>query len=295
MARVGEDKAEVQAIEWEEKAKAKLKGFSWFGSGATKYEDASESYIKAANIYKMAKKWDAAGTAYINAAECLVKAQSKHEAATNYINASNSLKKTNITESIKALKTAIELFTDEGRFSIAAKHQKDLAELYETEAQDLQSAMDSYQTAADYFEGENSTSSANACLLKVAQLAAQVEKYDKAIELYEQVARQSIDNNLLKWSVKEYFMKAGLCHLCSQDIISCKRALEKYQEMDCTFSSQRECKFLKDIIAAYENYDVEAFTQAVVEFDSISKLDAWKTSVLLRIKNSIKSEDQGLA
>jgi alpha-soluble NSF attachment protein len=65
--------------------------------------------------------------------------------------------------------------------------------------------------------------------------------------------------------------------------------------MDVTFSSQRECKFLESIIAAYEAYDVEAFTNAVVEFDSISKLDAWKTSILLRVKNSIKSEDQGLA
>lgn len=35
--------------------------------------------------------------------------------------------------------------------------------------------------------------------------------------------------------------------------------------------------------------DVDAFTQAVVEYDSISKLDQWKTSILLRIKNSIKS------
>lgn len=30
-------------------------------------------------------------------------------------------------------------------------------------------------------------SSANKCLLKVAQYAAQLEKYDKAIEIYEEV------------------------------------------------------------------------------------------------------------
>jgi hypothetical protein len=32
-----------------------------------------------------------------------------------------------------------------------------------------------------------SCSSANKCLLKVAQYAAQLEQYDKAIEIYEQV------------------------------------------------------------------------------------------------------------
>jgi hypothetical protein len=59
-------------------------------------------------------------------------------------------------------------------------------------------------------------SSSNQMLLKVAQFAAQTEKYDKAIEIYETVAKKSIDNSLLKWSVKEYFLKAGLCHLCNE-------------------------------------------------------------------------------
>lgn len=41
-------------------------------------------------------------------------------------------------------------------------------------------------------------------------------------------------------------------------------------------------------MAAVEAYDAEAFTNAVIEFDSITKLDAWKTSILLKIKNGIK-------
>lgn len=53
--------------------------------------------------------------------------------------------------------------------------------------------------------------------------------------------------------------------------------------------------YLQDLINAYEAYDVDAFTQAIVEFDSISKLDQWKTTILLRIKNHIKNEDKGLA
>jgi len=118
-----------------------------------------------------------------------------------------------------------------------------------------------------------------------------LEKYDKAIEIYEKVASGSLDNNLLKWSVKEYFFKAGLCHLCTSDVVAANRALEKYKDMDPTFTSQRECKLLEQINVAYENLDVEAFTSAVVEYDQISKLDAWKTSMLLKIKNSMKHED----
>jgi len=284
-----DDKAE----EWIEKGDKKVKSISWFGGG-TKYEDAAEMYIKGANLYKVAKKWEQAGGAFIKAAECQLKMQSKHEAATNYINASNCFKKSNINDAGNAIRIAVELFVDEGRFSIAAKHQKELAELYEQES-DFPNAIDNYQIAADYYEGEGQTSAANGCLLKVAQFSAQLEKYDKAIEIYEKIGKASLDNNLLKFSVKDYFLKAGLCHLCTQDIVSSKRALEKYQEMDVGFASQRECKFLQEIITAYENYDAEAFTQAVVEFDSVIKLDQWKTTILLRIKNTIKNEDNSLA
>jgi alpha-soluble NSF attachment protein len=38
-------------------------------------------------------------------------------------------------------------------------------------------------------------------------------QYDKAIEKFEQVAYASLDNQLTKWSLKEYFLKAGLCHI----------------------------------------------------------------------------------
>jgi len=269
-------------------ADKKLKGFTFFG-GSSKWEEAADLFTKAANLFKMSKKWDRAGEAYTKAAECHLKLQSKHEAATNYIAAANCYKKSNVAEASLCLKQAIEFYTDEGRFSIAAKHQKELAELHEAE-NDLENAISAYQLSADYYEGEGSTSSANQCLLKVALFSAQLERYDKAIELYEQVASGSIDNNLIKWSVKEYFLRAGLCHLAKGDMVSSERALERYQDMDATFSSQRECKFLQELVTACKGRDVEAFTGAVVEFDSISKLDSWKTSILLKIKNSIKED-----
>jgi alpha-soluble NSF attachment protein len=54
----------------------------------------------------------------------------------------------------------------------------------------------------------------NKCLLKVAHFAAQLEEYDVAIDNFERVATDSMDNQLTKWSIKEYFLKAGLCSLC---------------------------------------------------------------------------------
>lgn len=56
---------------------------------------------------------------------------------------------------------------------------------------------------------------ANKLFLKVADLAAMEGDYYKAIEHYEKVAKSSVSNNLMKWSVKDYFLKAGMCHLAT--------------------------------------------------------------------------------
>lgn len=45
-----------RAEEWIEKAEKKLKSFSFFGGGSTKFEEAGEFYVKAANLFKLAKK-----------------------------------------------------------------------------------------------------------------------------------------------------------------------------------------------------------------------------------------------
>lgn len=74
-----------------------------------------------------------------------------------------------------------------GRFTIAAKHHITIAEIYETELVDIEKAIAHYEQSADYYKGEESNSSANKSLLKVAAYAAQLEQYQKATEIYEQV------------------------------------------------------------------------------------------------------------
>lgn len=57
---------------------------------------------------------------------------------------------------------------------------------------------------------------ANKHYLKVADLAALKADYYKAIENFEKVAKSSLNNHLMKWSVKDYFLKAGMCHLATK-------------------------------------------------------------------------------
>lgn len=49
------------------------------------------------------------------------------------------------------------ILTEKGRFQSAAKHQEDIASIYETELIDLDKAMNAYEVAADWYSAEAST------------------------------------------------------------------------------------------------------------------------------------------
>lgn len=85
----------------------------------------------------MCKKWNQAGQAFTEAANLHAKAGSRHDAATNYVDASNCYKKSDTNESVTSLLKAIDIYTDMGRFTMAAKHHQSIAEMYENEANDL--------------------------------------------------------------------------------------------------------------------------------------------------------------
>ncbi|KAK4277767.1 hypothetical protein QN277_015715 [Acacia crassicarpa] len=273
--------------EFEAKAEKKLNSWGFFSS---KHEDAADLFDKAANSFKLAKAWDKAGSTYIKLANCYFKVESKHEAAQAYVDAAHCYKKTNINEAVSCLDKAVNIFCEIGRLSMAARYFKEIAELHESE-QNIEQAIVYYEKAADFFANEEVTTSANQCRQKVAQFAAQLEQYQKAIDIYEDIARQSLNNNLLKYGVKGHLLNAGICQLCKADDVAITNALERYQELDPTFSGTREYRLLADIADSVEQEDVGKFTDVVKEFDSMTPLDSWKTTLLLRVKEKLKSKE----
>ncbi|XP_012888195.1 PREDICTED: alpha-soluble NSF attachment protein [Dipodomys ordii] len=287
--------AEAVALlaEADRKVKNSQSFFSGLFGGSSKIEEACEIYARAANMFKMAKNWSAAGNAFCQAAQLHLQLQSKHDAATSFVDAGNAFKKADPQEAINCLMRAIEIYTDMGRFTIAAKHHTSIAEIYETELVDIEKAIAHYEQSADYYKGEESNSSANKCLLKVAGYAAQLEQYQKAIDIYEQVGTSAMDSPLLKYSAKDYFFKAALCHFCI-DMLNAKLAVQKYEELFPAFSDSRECKLVKKLLDAHEEQNVDSYTESVKEYDSISRLDQWLTTMLLRIKKTIQGEEEDL-
>jgi alpha-soluble NSF attachment protein len=75
----------------------------------------------------------------------------------------------------------------QGRFTMAARYHSNIAEICESELVDFEQAITHYEQAADYYKGEDSTGSANKCLLKVAHMAAMLQQFDKAAGIFEEV------------------------------------------------------------------------------------------------------------
>ena len=74
-----------------------------------------------------------------------------------------------------------------------------------------------------------------------------------------------------------------------------RRALDQYQESDPTFRATREFQLLGDLTDAVEQGDQEAFADKLYQYDQMSKLDKWKTTLLLRVKDAIESKEDDFA
>ncbi len=145
MTDPNEQKAQQKLLEAEKRSKG-AGGFlgSLFGGGGR--DDAADLYIQAANLFKIAKKWTEAGRAFVKAAELyLARGDAKHDAAQQYAEAANCYRKVNPQLAVDCLVKSAEIYTDMGRFTMAAKHHTTIAELYETDCPDLEQAISHYQ------------------------------------------------------------------------------------------------------------------------------------------------------
>jgi len=271
-------------------AENKLKSFSFFNS-SSKYEDAVEIYDKAAAQYKIQKEWDQAAECYVRAAELSEKLKNIHEACNHYVNAAKAFKNTNLKESIKMYNIAVSLHLDSNRMSTAAKLWKEIAQLEEKQ-EHTKEAIKAWAECANCYEADDASASANQAHIKVADLSVEEEDYKRAIVIYEKVAGAAMDTQLGRWSVKDYYFKAALCHFVvgstSGDTKTLETALEKYKEQFPAFDGTRELKLVENCLAAYKDVDSDKFTAYVRDYDRISKLDNWTAKILLDIKTALK-------
>ncbi|KAH7916398.1 soluble NSF attachment protein [Hygrophoropsis aurantiaca] len=263
----------------------------WFSSSSTKYEEAGDLYQQAANAFKLENSFREAGDSFAREAECREQCKEVNEASNAWWNAAKAYKRGYPDLAIQALGQTISHLTKSGRFRQAADREKDIAQIYRHEMNDLHKACESLERAGNWYSQEDAVATANGCFKDAADLHGEIGEFPQAIALYEQVADHSLTSALTKYSVKEYWLKSCLCALAMKDVVTAKRSIAKYSSQDTSFTNTRECKFLNVLIESIDAGDQEMFTGAVVEYDKITNLDNWKTAILLKIKKGIQQDE----
>lgn len=267
---------------------------SLFSFGSTrKYEDAADLFVKAANSYKLANQSLSAGDAYLEAAEAWSKVgDNASDVVSCVAEAAQQYRKIDPAKAVDTYRRAIDMYNDAGRMGMSSRYCKEMAEVFEAD-NNQDGAMAAYQEAAELFNMENKKQNANQCLLKIAVMAADKGDFLRAGKIYEDSGKDSMGSKLGAYAAKGHFFNALLCFLAMGDCVQVTQKSDEYKNVDYSFGSSRECGFIEKILQAAENHSSEEFSDACAEFDRITPLDPWKTSLLLKAKKMMADEEGG--
>eukprot|EP00742_Colponemidia_sp_Colp-10_P016428 GILJ01018824.1.p3 GENE.GILJ01018824.1~~GILJ01018824.1.p3 ORF type:complete len:289 (+),score=44.91 GILJ01018824.1:2579-3445(+) len=256
---------------------------------SVRLDEALDLYRAAINKFKMERDWNSASTTLM---KCInIKEQDKGKDKDNgdlaslYLELGNLGRHHLLDNRSEAYERSAALFAEQGAFNQAAKAYRLLGELCESSRR-LEEAVIAYQKASDMFLVEQAVAASCGVLIKVADLSAELENYERAVAVYERLAQDSVDNTMFKYQCTSYFFKAALSRLAhNADTVGMRAALERYIDLFPTFSTSREYELLVLVAAALDNGDTQAFTDHVFQFDGISKLSPLTTQLLLKIKS----------
>ncbi|KAF4687167.1 hypothetical protein FOZ60_004260 [Perkinsus olseni] len=278
--------AEDMIKEAEKKAQGSKGLFSFLGGGPS-YDEAADLYKNAANQFKLAKDWNRAAETLVLAGEMMGKYGSASDEAHYYEEAGNAFRRAErIKDAITWYEHAVKIYSSAGRFQAGGKILRTIAEMSEEDIDvKPEEALAYYKKAADMFEmDEYSKAPHSQCMLKVAELSAEVGKYEDAAKIFEKEGEKALHNSMLQFGAREHFLKAGIMWMCAGDPVTASIAVERYMSEDPRLATSREGELLQDITQAFSNNDVDAFVDALHKYDSVTRLDAWKTEMLCKVK-----------
>jgi len=274
-------------------AKALKTSFSFFSAKESRLETAFEHFERAGNLYKASSCWDKAAEAYTQAADTQRQLNEESQLASMLNKAGDSHRKAgNYQGAVSVWREAIDVYVGLGRGSSAANIQSTIAEIYEQghlgEA-NSEDTIKAYLKAAELFvvDTPGRPQAANNCKEKAAYICMNIKQYDKADELFMDLAESCMRSNLLKFNAKGYYFRSLICLLGRGDVVKTRTRLNEIETKDTGFRRTREKELVEGLSTALVQEDKDAFGQACMQFESIRPMEQWMVSVLLEAKRQI--------
>lgn len=117
---------------------------------------AADLYIEAANSFRIQKMNREAGQAFEKAAAVQSKQLNEpDDAANTLVDAFKVYRKENPEDAVRCLDVAVNQYCKKGNFRRAAQHKENMGEVLEVEVGDTKRALECYEAAASWYEGDN--------------------------------------------------------------------------------------------------------------------------------------------
>ena len=266
-----------------------------------RYQESSNLYYKAGDIYKSSHQWYNAGFCYENSS--LMKEKIKESPLSSLEQAYYCFEKTGIgTDSIRIFdKINLLLEKDEKFFQIGKNYENLAIKRENKEKYDL--AIEYYLQAVNYYEKDGKHKNLKTkILIKLTELMI-LQNHPQAKEqvppMLEDIGNNYLKNIMTKYQAKDYFGKAILTRIYFDDNIEeAKEYMNKYKKKDKTFEESNIYIFCSDIILCIENGENEKLDSTVKNYKNIYDLDEYMSFILKRIidrenqKKKIKEEEE---
>ena len=266
-----------------------------------RYQESSNLYYKAGDIYKSSHQWYNAGFCYENSS--LMKEKIKESPLSSLEQAYYCFEKTGIgTDSIRIFdKINLLLEKDEKFFQIGKNYENLAIKRENKEKYDL--AIEYYLQAVNYYEKDGKHKNLKTkILIKLTELMI-LQNHPQAKEqvppMLEDIGNNYLKNIMTKYQAKDYFGKAILTRIYFDDNIEeAKEYMNKYKKKDKTFEESNIYIFCSEIILCIENGENEKLDSTVKNYKNIYDLDEYMSFILKRIidrenqKKKIKEEEE---
>ena len=220
------------------------------------------------------------------------------------------------TEALVCFNEAILLYCDNGRFDVAARLERIVADEH-FRNKHWEEASLHYRKAANFLAGEQMFDQSDNCLEQAGYCFIEMKEYRKASFTYTTIAEGCCASNLRYFNSRGFLMKALLCLIAvpiplsldaptnlnrkekekydEEFVIKMKEAsatkynevyakLVDFEKIDCLWRCSKEALFIDNIVSLRLNYDREKFANHIYYYNNVKPLDR-QSVVMLKVMN----------
>jgi hypothetical protein len=289
-----------------------------------KFDDAATMYYKSHVSYKASGRFREAADSLIKCAKMQMEQKMFLEAATLYTEAAELYSKVDKGECVRSIRSAISIYCDAGKFSIAAKMERKVADIH-FESRHWEEAAFHYKKAANFLLSDQLIDQSDHCLEKAALCFQELNELAKVKDLNEIIAKSCIQLNLRRFQAVDHLFIAALTlfskpveyeyskrteviwkvGLKYDEIITpemivlegsqakydpIKEQVEQYEEIDFMWRSSKERLFLQNVIKHRMEWDIDGVIDHIYYWNNVRPLKRFELIYLKTIVDEVRLE-----